>query len=100
MTSNPNSTGREDEYMNNNNDTQHSNMQEQIVNRIPASCEQEENPKQVPLHRNIDEPDESTNTQTCYERVSRKADINIPLICSPSIYSWVVHIHKITISCT
>ena len=58
--------------MNNNSDTQCSNMQEHIVNRIPASCEQEENPKQIPIHSNRAKSDENTNIQTCYGRISRK----------------------------
>ena len=31
---------RADTFMKNKNDTQHSNMQEHTMNRIPASCEQ------------------------------------------------------------
>ena len=60
--------------MNNNNDTQHSNMQEHTANMIPASCEQEENMKQIAIHRNRDKLDENTNTVTCYGRISRKPD--------------------------
>ena len=40
---------REDTYMNNNNDIQHSNIEEHIVNRITASCRQKENEKQIPI---------------------------------------------------
>ena len=47
--------------MNNNNDTQCSNMQEHRVNRIPASCEQEENQKQISIHKNIGKLDERTS---------------------------------------
>ena len=64
MTSIHESWGRKDTYINNNNGTQHSNMQEHIVNRIPASCEQEENQKQIPIHRNIGKPDERAITQS------------------------------------
>ena len=61
-------------HMKNNSDTQHSNMQEYIVNRIPVSSEQEENQKQIPIHKNIDKLDERTNTQTHYRRINRKLD--------------------------
>ena len=60
--------------MNKNNETQHSNMQDHIVIRIPASHEQEGNQKQLPTHKNIDKLDERTNTQTHYGRISRKPD--------------------------
>ena len=33
---------------------QHNNMQEHIVNTILVSCEQEENQKQITIHRNRD----------------------------------------------
>ena len=56
--------------MNNENNTQHSNMQKHIVNRIQASCEQEE----IPSHKNQGKPDERINTQTHYGRISRKLD--------------------------
>ena len=49
-------------------------MQEHIVNMIPDSYEQEENKKQIPIHKNIGKPDERTNTQTHYRRISRKPD--------------------------
>ena len=74
VTSNHDSEGREDTYMNNNKGSQHSNMKEYIINRIPASCEQEENQKQIPIHRNREKPEENTKTQTHYGRVSRKLD--------------------------
>ena len=38
VTNNHDSQGAEDTYMKTNNDTQHSNIQENIVNRIPTSC--------------------------------------------------------------
>ena len=60
--------------MNNNNDTQHSNKQEPIINRIPASFEQEENLKQIPTHKNISKLVERTNIQTCYGQINRKLD--------------------------
>ena len=72
--SNYDSQGREDTFMNNNNATQHTNMQTHLVNRIPARCEQEENEKQIPIHKNIGKLDERTNTQTPYGRISRKLD--------------------------
>ena len=61
-------------YMNNNNDTNHCNIQEHIINRIPASCEQEEDQKQIPVHTKIGKLDERTNIQTCYGRIRRKLD--------------------------
>ena len=74
MTKNHDSWENEDTSMNINNDTQHSSMQEHIVKRIPASCEQEENNKQIPTHKNMDKQDERANTQMCYGRISRKQD--------------------------
>ena len=48
--------------MNNSNDAQHSNMQ-QHNKKIPPSCEQEENLKQIPIHRNIGKLHERNNSQ-------------------------------------
>ena len=64
MTNDHDSLGRNDTFMNNYNDTQHSNMQEHIVNRIPTGCEQEESEKQIPTHKNIGKLDDKSNTQT------------------------------------
>ena len=75
VTNNHDSLGIKHKFMDNNNDTQLSNMQEHIVNRILASCENEENKKQIPIHKNIGKLDERTNTQSCYGRISRKPDI-------------------------
>ena len=47
-----------------NSDTEQSNMQVHVVNWIPANGEQKENPKHIPVHRNIDKQDENTNTCT------------------------------------
>ena len=59
---------REDTFMNNKNDKQHSKMQQQIENMIPASCEQ----KEISSHTNKGKLDERINTQTHYGRISRK----------------------------
>ena len=88
VSNNHDSQGGEDTYMNNNNNTHHSNMQEYIVNRIPTSCEQEENQKPIPINKNIGKLDDRTNTWTHYGRISRKPDrFNIQLIYNLSILS-------------
>ena len=74
MTWNHDGQGKEDTYMKNNNNTQHSNMQDHIENRKLASSEQEENNKQIPMHKNTGKLDERTNTQTCSGRKGRKLD--------------------------
>ena len=55
---------KEDISVNSYSDTQQSNMQEHIVNHIPANSEQKGNLKHIPVHRNRDKPDENTNTHT------------------------------------
>ena len=51
-------------YLNSNSDTKQSNMQEYIVNEIPANSEQGENLRHIPIHRNTDKPDENNNIHT------------------------------------
>ena len=41
---------RENTYMNNSKDTQHSNIKEHTVNQVPVNCKQEENQKHIPVH--------------------------------------------------
>ena len=74
VTINHDRQGRENTYMNNGNDTQHSNMQEHIVNQTPLNHKQEENQKHIPVHQNRDKPDQNTNTQTYYRIVIKKLD--------------------------
>ena len=71
---NHNKQRKEDTSVNSNSDTQQSNMQEHIVNWIPANSEWEKNLIHIPLHRNRDKPDENTNTYTQYERTVKKPD--------------------------
>ena len=65
---------KEDTSVNSNSDTQQSNMQEHIVNYIPANSQQEKNQRHIPDHRNSNKPDENTNTHTQYGRIVKKLD--------------------------
>ena len=55
-------------------DTQQSNMQEHIVNCMPAKNKKEESLRHTPVHRNREKPDENTNTCTQYGRIVKKQD--------------------------
>ena len=48
-------------YMNNSNDTQHSSMQEQMLNQVPVNLKQEENQMYIPIYQNRYKPDENIN---------------------------------------
>ena len=56
VTINHDRQGREDIYMSNSTDTQQSNMQEHIINKIPVNGKQEENQKHIPIHPHRDKP--------------------------------------------
>ena len=63
MTTNHDKHRKEDTSVDGNIYTQQSNMEEHIVNWIPANNEQEENLRHIQVHRNRDKPDE--NAYTC-----------------------------------
>ena len=72
MTINHDRQRKEDTHVNSNNDTQQNNMEEHVVNGIPANSEQEENLRHIPVHGNRDQPDENNNTNTQYGRIVEK----------------------------
>ena len=57
----------EDTSLNSNSDTQQSNMQEHIVNWIPANSAHEDNLRCISFHRKRDKPGENTNTHMIWK---------------------------------
>ena len=73
MLNNPDNR-KEETYMNNKSDIHDSNTQVHLINNVQNNWGQTGNIKQTTTNSNIDKPDKSINTQTCYGRLNRKPD--------------------------